>query len=189
MSLSQPKCPTCSGTLVLTHEGSLDSWVCTSGHGLALTLTESYERLQEDEINLLWRLIRTPDPTPVDLECPMCERDMRAVDVGYDDDEVFEGEDGDGQNVGSVVLDVCEPCQVIWFDAGELDLFPVDLPDAEPSEEELAAVAEIRASFGQSIVDTVEARDAAQLTEKIYRRFFRKDDVFHRATGWMTSSR
>ena len=38
--------------------GALDRWSCTAGHGLAMTLSESYEQLQEDEIGRLWQLAR-----------------------------------------------------------------------------------------------------------------------------------
>ena len=189
MSLSTPKCPTGGEVLVLTHHGDLDSWVCTESHGLALTVTESYERLQEDEISLLWERVRAGQSGSSSLRCPMCEQGMVGVELGYDDDEVPEGEAGDGADLGTVHLDVCEPCQVIWFDNGELDLLPMDQPDAEPTAEEVQAVAEIRESFGQSLVAGVQAREAATLTDKIYRRFFKRGDIFHRATGFMTSSR
>lgn len=189
MSYAEPTCPDCPTPLVLTHTGTLDSWVCPTGHGLALTLTESYEQLQEDEIRQLWQLVRHPGATDAARCCPMCEQTMRLVDVEYDSDEALEGEAGDGPAEGSVELDVCEPCQVLWFEQGELQAFPEDLPDPEPSAEELQAIAQIRETFGQSLVEAYDAREASQVTERIYRRFLGRSRTLHSATGWMTSSR
>ncbi|MEM7337387.1 MAG: hypothetical protein AAF467_02000 [Actinomycetota bacterium] len=189
MSFAEPICPDCPAPLVLTHTGTLDSWVCPTGHGLGLTLTESYEQLQEDEIRELWQLVRHPAATEANRACPMCRRAMRLVDAEYDSDEALAGEAGDGPAEGSVELDVCEPCQVLWFEQGELEAFPEDLPDPEPTGEELQALATIRETFGQSLVDAYEAREASKVSEQIYRRFLRRSRVLHSATGWMTSSR
>ena len=54
MSLDQPTCPTCAGALVLTTSGELDTWNCGAGHGLGMTLSEGYGRVQEDELHELW---------------------------------------------------------------------------------------------------------------------------------------
>ena len=62
-----------------------------------------------------------------------------------------EGEPGDGPDIGSVEIDVDVPNQFVWFDAGELEELPVDLPDAQPSPEELARITEIAAQFGAGI--------------------------------------
>ena len=49
MTLAAPSCPTCHSPLDKTVDGALDSWVCTDGHGLAITLSEGYGQMQDDE--------------------------------------------------------------------------------------------------------------------------------------------
>jgi hypothetical protein len=154
----------------LTHQGALDSWVCPAGHGLALTLSETYEWAQEDELGRLWQLATSATPGPSARRSPTTGRPMVCVQVPYDGDEAEEGASGDQPDAGSVWLDVDVEDQVIWFDAAELDALPRDLPDPAPTGEELAAVAKIRSAFGQSLLDADEARSHADLTERIYRR-------------------
>ncbi|MFN8016964.1 MAG: hypothetical protein U0P45_02445 [Acidimicrobiales bacterium] len=143
-------CPTCGAQLALTSTGALDAWVCPAGHGLAATLSELYERAQEDDIRALWQVARKATAVEGARACPMCARPMVAISSPVDADEVPEGEDGDGPTAAEVPLDVCVADEVIWFDAGELEAMPADLPDAEPSAQELAALAQIRAQFAQA---------------------------------------
>lgn len=169
--VSMPHCPVCGVELQLGSSGRLDRWSCTAGHGLAMTLSESYERLQEDEIGRLWQLARDAAPGP--LASPFDGMPMRRFALPYDDDETPEGEPGDGSDLGTVEIDVDVANQFIWFDAGELDELPVDLPDAEPSPEELAKVAEIAGQFGDGIEAAAHDRDADDLSERLYRRVAR----------------
>ena len=173
MSSARPVCPSCSDPLVLTHKGDFDSWVCPNGHGLAATLDETYDNLQEDEIGRLWLLARAAVASNDSRRCPICERAMVSVDVPYDLDEAAEGAEGDTADVGDVWVDVCVEDQLIWFDSGELQVFPVDLPDAEPTAEELESVERIRAAFGQQYAEGVKERESHELTERIYRRVAR----------------
>lgn len=170
MSLRTPTCPACRAALVLTASGDLDTWVCTASHGLAMTLSEAHGRLQEDEVAQLWQAARTATPPAAARACPMCEEPMAAIELAYDDDEVAEGAAGDGPDRGSEWVDTCEPCQLIWFDAGELDAVPFDRPDAGPTAEESARVSTIVTTFGQQFVDAAHAAEARGLTERIYRR-------------------
>ena len=144
--VSMPHCPICGVELQLGSSGTLDHWSCPAGHGLAMTLSESYERLQEDEIAQMWQKARAVGPGP--LPSPFTGVAMAHVEVDADADEVPEGEPGDGTGTGTVVVDVDVENQFIWFDAGELDELPVDQPDAPPTPEQLAAEAEITARFG-----------------------------------------
>jgi len=179
MSLSHPTCPSCGGDLTLTHQGSLDTWVCPAGHGLAMTLSESYERLQEDEINSLWQRAKAATPTGASRRSPTTGAPMVSVEVPFDDDEAVAGAPDDGPDRGSVWLDVDLADEVIWFDASELDALPVDLADPAPTADELASVDRIRGAFGQSIVDAAEARADADVTERIYRRIARHPGLTH----------
>ena len=143
-------CPTCGAQLALTPDGSFDSWVCPAGHGLAATLSELYERAQEDDIRALWQVARAASPVEGARACPMCARPMIAINSPVDADEVPEGADGDGPTTAEVPLDVCVADEVVWFEAGELEAMPADLEDPEPSAQELAALAKIRAEFSKA---------------------------------------
>ena len=169
--VTMPHCPECGVELQLGSSGALDRWSCTAGHGLAMTLSETYERLQEDEIGRLWALARDAEPGP--LPSPFDGTPMRRFVLPFDADEVPEGLPGDGADTGSVVIDVDVPNQFVWFDAGELDLLPVDQPDPEPSAEELARVAEIAAQFGAGIEAAAEEREGHDPSERLYRRVAR----------------
>ena len=72
-----------------------------------------------------------------------------------------------------LVVDVDVDNQFIWLDAGELDEFPEDLPDAPVPAEVLATEHEIVARFGRDYEDAVEDREARELTERLYRRVAR----------------
>lgn len=128
---------------------------------MAATLSELYERAQEDEIHRLWALARSA-PTPADptqgRACPMCGRTMVSIAVGTDADEVDEGQPGDGPDTGEVPVDVCVADQVVWFDVAELELLPADLPDPQPTPEQEAALADITRQFGDGLVAAEGAR-------------------------------
>lgn len=164
-------CPTCQSELQRTTHGEFDSWVCRAGHGLAATLSETYEVAQEDELHRLWQLARQADAAGATSEraCPMCAKPMVKVTAPYDSDEALEGEPGDTPDTGEVPVEVCERDQVIWFDAGELDQLPKDLPDPQPSQQELDAVAKIRADFGEQLMDAADGREgiADRITDRM----------------------
>ena len=73
--ITTPVCPECRAPLQLGSHDQLDSWACPSGHGLALTLSESYGRVQDDELAELWRMARSTDergrPSPFPTHAPM----------------------------------------------------------------------------------------------------------------------
>jgi Zn-finger nucleic acid-binding protein len=173
--VSMPHCPLCGVQLELGSSAELDRWSCPAGHGLAMTLSETYERMQEDEIGLLWKLARDAAPGP--LGSPFDKTPMKRVVLPYDDDEVPEGEPGDGPNTGSVHLDVDVANQFVWFDAGELDELPHDLPDPEPSAEELARIDQIVDQFSADIEGAARAREASTVTGRLYRRVARDPEA------------
>ena len=170
-------CPTCNASLQLTPHGSFDSWICPAGHGLAATLSELYEEAQEDEARRLWALARAASvPATGGRHCPMCSQPMVSVTVPTDADEALEGEAGDTADTGEVPVDVCVADQVIWFDVAELDAFPDDLPDPQPTPEQEAALADIRRTFGDAIVASMEADEG--LADRIVDRMGRSSRAF-----------
>jgi hypothetical protein len=158
-------CPICRATLQLTPDGEFDSWVCPNGHGRAATLSELYERAQEDEIHRLWALAKeawvAAEPV-TGRACPMCDRLMVTIEVPTDGDEVDEGQPGDGADTGAVTVDVCVVDEVIWFEEGEVAAFPADLPDPQPSAAEDAALEHIRRDFAQGLDEATGTLPAEQ---------------------------
>ena len=47
-------CPECRSALAAVTEDGFDTWQCKDGHGIGVTLSETYGRLQEDEIQAIW---------------------------------------------------------------------------------------------------------------------------------------
>jgi len=147
MSLPNPTCPACGTDLVLRQEGEkLHAWICPSGHGLGFTLSEAYERLQEDEIHRIWKLAKTAVPNG--RPSPFSDKPMATVKVATITDEA-PGDATPGSPTVQVEVDVTN--EFIWFDPGELDEFPHDQPDPKPSAKEMAALARIRTAFGESL--------------------------------------
>jgi hypothetical protein len=103
---------------------------------------------------------------------------MVAIVVPTDADEALEGEPGDTPDTGEVPVDVCTTDQVIWFDVAELDAFPDDLPDAQPTPEQEAALADIRRTFGEAIVASMEADE--DLADRLIHRMGRSSRAFRR---------
>ena len=157
-ALPPPTCPTCRAELDLRHDDGFDAWICPDGHGLAFTLSEAYERLQDDEIHDIWRAAQAPDAPRSTRGCPMCTQVMVAVACE------------------SVTLDVCVVDEVLWFDAGELDQLPPDVPDTPPSSEEAARLAQITEDFGEALEAGWDAEEAQTLTGRLTRRLLRTQD-------------
>lgn len=166
-----PHCPVCAAELRLGRSDSFDSWSCPNGHGLAMTLSESYERLQEDEIGAIWQQARASGPGP--LASPFDGRPMVRVRVEVDTDEVPDTQPGDGPATAAVVVDVDVENQFIWLDAGELGVFPADVEDPAPSPEVLDKEREIIEQFGNDLTDAAERREGRELSERLFRRVAR----------------
>lgn len=165
MTLDSPACPTCQTALTKTAQGR---WVCPQGHGVGLTLSKTYGAVQDDEIKQLWALARRG--VAGTRACPILGEPMVAVHLGYDTDEVFEGTQGDGPDAGQLDLDVCVECELIWFDPGEMEALPADLPNPEPTPEQQAAMDRIVSTFGDQYLAAEHERDSHQLTERLYQR-------------------
>lgn len=149
-----PQCPECGANLELGASGKLDAWACPAGHGAGFTLSELHERAQEDELARLWEaaLIATAGKHA----CPMCDRAMVRVTIGVDADELVERRVKDTTDDGRVTLDVCCDDQFIWFDPGELDELPDDLPEPKPSAAEAAQVERITTAYERELAEAYE---------------------------------
>ena len=136
--LPAPKCPQCGAELKLGAGGRLAAWSCPTGHGIGFTLSEAYERLEDDEIHRIWQA--SERAAPGRHTCPMCSRPMVTVTVAV-------GGAGSPQET----LDVCREDELIWFDPGELDEFTQHTASAPPSADEQRKIDQIRATFDHDL--------------------------------------
>jgi len=166
---ASPQCPQCGADLELGASGRLDAWACPAGHGVGLTLSEAYEQAQEDELSRLWEGAKAASPGK--HACPMCDRPMANVTIDVDADESLES-----NRALQVTLDVCRDDQFIWFDPGELDDLPEDLPDPQPSAAEVAQIDRITTAYEREL-------DAAYEDDSLLGRF--ADRVSKRHPGFV----
>lgn len=171
-SVTRPRCPICGDQLRLGRHDELDHWACPHAHGFAITLTEAYGQLQDDEISRLWQLARQAPPGP--LRSPFGSHLMVRFELSYDDDEHPHGHELAGPSLGTVELDVDLEHQFIWFDEGEFEQLPADLPNEPVSEEILAREAQIREQFGDDLEQALADRTDRERTEQLYRRAARR---------------
>jgi len=171
---ASPQCPQCGAELKLGARGRLDAWACPEGHGIGLTLSEAHERAQEDELSRIWEAAKTASPGK--HACPMCDQAMANVTIGVDADEDPEGRSGDAADTLQVTLDVCRDDQFIWFDPGELDELPEDLPEPKPTSAEVVQIDRITTAYEREL-------DAAYEDDSLLGRF--ADRVSKRHPGFV----
>jgi Zn-finger nucleic acid-binding protein len=151
MALPEPTCPECHQQLALKSAGDLDFWACPAGHGLGFTMSEAYGRLQDDEIAAIWEgSAHAPAGT---RPCPFCTAPMVAVTVAVDADESPAAAPG----ATSVTIDVCRDDEVFWFDAGELDALPADLPNPDLTPEQQKNLDLVMATFDKGLDEAAAA--------------------------------
>lgn len=151
--LPAPTCPQCGAELKLGASGKLDAWSCPAGHGVGFTVSEAYERLDDDEIHLIWH---GSENAPAGKHvCPMCSQPMVTVTVAVA-----------GPGSPQETLDVCREDEFIWFDPGELDEFPEHTPAAPPSADELAKIEQIRKTFDHDLDDAVADEESSGIMNR-----------------------
>jgi Zn-finger nucleic acid-binding protein len=158
------KCPRCGTALIQgTQKNDIDAWACPNHHGVGITLSEAWGHLQDDEIRAIWRAAKNGQPSAPNS--PALAGNMVRIEITVDSDE----EEGNcGPGVFQIELDVDVDEQFIWFDSGELERMPDDLPNPDMSEEERKHVEEIAQQFGESIMTNYHKRENESLEGKLY---------------------
>jgi Zn-finger nucleic acid-binding protein len=102
-----PLCPRCGTERLVRHILATGGIVhqCPRCHGTQMSLAVLRGRNDDTLAPRLWAEVGT-NPRP-GIACPLCRRSSSALMT-------------DG-----VELDLCRPCQSLWFDADELERFPV----------------------------------------------------------------
>jgi membrane associated rhomboid family serine protease len=116
-------------------------WRCGSCEGRLFTIAVLRKQLVAEYVNRLWREARADDAVETPACCPSCANRMREVAAPRAQ-----------AAAGSLHLDVCTGCHVVWFDVHELDVARAEaaLPpavdkdaDLPPRAKEILALARI----------------------------------------------
>jgi Zn-finger nucleic acid-binding protein len=132
-------CPRCGTALTSFREPQGLTFACAECAGHAEGVSVLRKRLEADAVNDLWQRALTVRARN-GLPCPSCRWAMAEV--------AFQAEDREA------VVDACDRCLLVWFDAKERDALPARPPPPEP-ERLSAAAAEALVR-----VETHQAREA-----------------------------
>lgn len=154
MSNPQYLCPECRSPLAAFQEGEFDAWECKAGHGLAMSLSEAHARLQEDEVEAIWKAARSAPRSG--QKSPLLGQPMAEIAVTVDDDEVAGNAGAGAREVG---LQVAVDEQFLWFASKDFSAMPGDLPDAAPSDADRKAQAALAEQSRAAIAKDLAARE------------------------------
>jgi Zn-finger nucleic acid-binding protein len=96
------------------------TYACGGCHGLAITNALLRRCVPKERFHALWRKVHDSAGRRGKL-CPSCGRRMSAVDTRVSEEV-------------SVELDGCRGCQLVWFDAAELERFSPEGLELRPVE-------------------------------------------------------
>jgi membrane associated rhomboid family serine protease/Zn-finger nucleic acid-binding protein len=104
------QCPRCDANLIRQKTPAGFRYVCESCGGVAANLPIlQHERVSDEYLKTLWKAIRGEDMAR-QRRCPHCSRLMAEIKTATPS--------------GEILLDICQPCQSIWFDTDELEKLP-----------------------------------------------------------------
>jgi len=102
-------CPKCEVSLKIKQIPQSGIWQCELCHGTMATVAVLRKYLGNDIVKRFW-LKAITDSATTDKKCPSCRQPLNMFKVEH--------------NEKKIILDICRRCQIIWFDAGELESFP-----------------------------------------------------------------
>ena len=112
--------PRCDDELVHEPCGWFVAFTCSRCGGLAITVNALRKVADAKRVIRTWRAV-PENGLPGNRPCPDCRRPMTTFDVQTER--------------GTVPLDACRGCLVVWFDEGELDAYRQgDTGPPEPNE-------------------------------------------------------
>ena len=110
------KCPECQIDLQMDKSLKGVLWQCTQCSGVAANLAVLRKLLGPDVALNFWR--EAMSSTPANRPCPSCHQTLHAFKCDVDHN--------------AIELDLCKRCQILWFDKGELEAFPMEAVAADP---------------------------------------------------------
>jgi membrane associated rhomboid family serine protease/Zn-finger nucleic acid-binding protein len=106
-------CPRCRITLNRIQGAGSNYWECPTCGGHAMNLALVRRRSDHAAISRLWQATHSPG-LPTLLPCPACFKKMIEVQFVHE--------------TRAFPVDVCQRCQFLWFDSGELQSIPKYTP-------------------------------------------------------------
>jgi len=140
MLMQSMLCPRCGKPLTLEKRLHGGLWRCARCSGVAANLAVLRRHLEEEVARDFWRKA-TQVSVPSARRCPSCSKPLREFVAQHEKQ--------------SLHLDLCRPCQLMWFDRGELETFP-ESKRVTPSEiDRQIALAQIQAEsmMGEGMAD------------------------------------
>lgn len=135
-------CPRCQEPLQRYRSFAGLVWQCRRCGGRAVALSVLRKAVEKRTIRAIW-VTATQGGTRSQLRCPSCRKPMRQASTGAG---------------ASVTLDVCELCQFVWTDAGELEQMPLAPPPSPPTKPHLTQ----KAKEAGAVAKVEALRDRAQ---------------------------
>lgn len=119
-------CPQCATPLTLEHAGDGMYLHCSSCGGRGVTMAVLRRMVAREAMNEMWLQGQAREGMP-GRACPSCGVAMQEV--------------RSTAGAGPMRVDVCPPCMLLWFDAGEFEALPPAPPSAQPVQPELPPAA------------------------------------------------
>jgi len=110
-------CPTCNVSLEAQTLDGIRLWKCASCGGFAISLPIVRKGLKAEAFKKIWQKLSS-GKTDAGRPCPGCRKPLSVVEA-------------DGQD-GSIMIDVCRPCHLFWFDDKEFSGLPKMVPVVVP---------------------------------------------------------
>ncbi|MDW8321535.1 MAG: rhomboid family intramembrane serine protease [Armatimonadota bacterium] len=133
-------CPRCHEPLARYRSYAGLVWQCNRCGGRAVALSVLRKAVEAGVVRTLW-VAATQGGVRSKLLCPSCRKAMSQASVGAS---------------VPVTIEVCELCQFVWADAGELEQMPAAPPPVKPQEPELPP--EAREALAMAKVESLSRR-------------------------------
>lgn len=117
-------CPSCKADLSRTEGEQGIVWLCVKCKGRAINIALLRKLVERTHFNRVWQTA-LENPQRSERKCPACRKSMVEAPVT--------------PPPNPLILDVCKPCQFVWFDAAEFERMPAAPPP--PPQAELPAAA------------------------------------------------
>ena len=106
-------CPTCNVSLQAQKPDGIRLWKCASCGGFAISLPIVRKGMKKESFKKIWQQLSSGE-VETGRPCPGCKNPLSVVEA-------------EGQG-GTIMIDVCRSCHILWFDDNEFS----DLPKVAP---------------------------------------------------------